>query len=152
MLKKLVATLAAVLVAFVAAAALYVYDSGFAMVQIRDGHRSFTVPVPLVVAEVGLVFAARSQVGNSGEILEQCRRVLPVVLTELEKSSDVTFVDIVNGRDSVQVEKAGSDLIVNIESQDEKVRVRAPVRSLTRILRRTFLVSAEQVLPGTVRF
>lgn len=155
MLRKMAAALAGIVVAVFAAAALYIYDSGFATVQIREGHSSFTVPVPLAFVEVGLLFISASHQNRLPEPLVYCREVLPAVLTELEETTDVTFVDVVNGKDSVQVQKAGSNLIVQVESLNEKVRVKAPVRSLTRILRRVLAVHSahpEKTSPVALKF
>src|SRR5690606_1407142 len=123
-----------------AAGALYVYDAGFATVQVEDEHRSFTLPVPLAVAEVGVHYLAAAHQNRLPKPIAHLREALPRLLAALEETADATLLKIVRNRESVLLQKAGGLLILKVECPTEKVQIKAPVKRLTKILRRALAV------------
>lgn len=143
---KLVKVTALALASLLVTVAGYVAHTGIATVSVEnaspDGGR-ILVPVPMAVAHVALA-------AMPDEELEELRREVgpyaPVLVTlaeELEDTPDCVLVEVIDHHNRVVIRKEGRKLRIDVTSGAERVRVKVPIRSLSRI--------TEQVLhPGTI--
>ena len=93
-------------------------------------HHIFVV-APAILAPVGMHFVPRHHLR---EAAEQIRPHLPEIraaLESLREAEDMTFVDVKDHDQHVQVKKDGGSIVVNVTDQDENVYVSVPIRAIS---------------------
>lgn len=118
------ASIAVVLGVVVAATGVMVVD-----VKKADGTR-FVVPMPLLLVQVGVVFApVQTAAAGLERQVARVRQYLPVaaeVLAAVAESPDFDLAKVDNGDEHVRVRKVGDSLHIRVESLRENVDVNVP--------------------------
>jgi hypothetical protein len=132
-----------VLLAFasVAMAAAAIYGSGTIAVDVRDGAGTdVSVHVPAALANVALGLVPDSLVEEAlRDAPPEVEPILPAVRDawrELEESRDFVLVQVVDGDDSLRVEKRGKQLVVRVEFDDGDVHVTVPLKTVRKLVRK----------------
>lgn len=111
-------------------------QNGIAIVDVtnhRNGSRIF-VPVPMVLGNVGISLLPDHAFRNVQRELAPHRGLLEAAVQELSNCPDGPFVEVESNRDHVLIEKRGDNLIVNVNSKDEEVCVKVPLRGTGKLL------------------
>ncbi|HSE42360.1 MAG TPA: hypothetical protein VLH08_16460 [Acidobacteriota bacterium] len=133
---KIVAIGIAGMMMFSCMVGFYAIQSGIAIIDVRDkvsGKHVF-VPVP-----VGLVNASVNML--PGHVLNQVRgnlgthhKIVRQLSIELEKIPDTNFVEIQKGDEHVLVSKNGRNLVIDVDTPEQSIYVRVPIRSTSDLL------------------
>ncbi len=109
----------------------YAFHSGIAVIDVRDkveGKHVF-IPVPVGLLNHGINMLP-------GQMLHQVRgelgphhRIIQKLSTELEKIPDTDFVEIRKSNERILISKSGRNLIIDVDTPNESVYVRVPIRS-----------------------
>lgn len=116
-------------------AGIVVYQSGILIVDVNDkvaGHHVY-LPVPMLLADVGLTLMPSSSYQDLQRELGPHREVLKALSRELANCPDSTFVEVQTRQENVKIAKEGDDLIVNVVSPDANVHIEVPLSSTERI-------------------
>ncbi len=112
---------------------------GVATVRIEDRRDDLdlTLPVPMALVDLALAIAEgglRSEAAHHGFDARWAMLAPEIteLLRELEASPDATFVEIVDGRDTVRVAKRAGKFHVEISEPGCDIRVSVPARGLRR--------------------
>ncbi len=109
----------------------YAVQSGIAIIDVRDkveGRHVF-IPVPVGLVNHGINMLP-------GQMLQQVRgelgphhRIIQKLSNELEKIPDTDFVEIQKSDGRIVISKSGRNLIIHVDTPNESVYVRVPIRS-----------------------
>jgi len=108
-----------------------------AVVRVQEKHpggANLWIPVPVGLARVALHFVPREDLP---QLDPEARRYLPVarrIAQELAVAPDGVLVEVRSDDEQVLIVKRGGDLVVEVESLDEHVRVSLPAAALDEIL------------------
>jgi hypothetical protein len=111
--------------------------TGTAVVRVqekRPGGANLLIPVPVGLARVALNFVPREELP---QLDPEAERYLPVarrIAQELAVAPDGVLVEVRSDDEKVRIVKRGGDLIVEVESPEEHVRVSLPAVALDEIL------------------
>jgi hypothetical protein len=114
----------------------YAIQSGIAVIDFRDkveGKHVF-VPVPVGLVNHGINMLP-------GHMLQQVRgdigphnRIIQQLATELENIPDTDFVEIQKANERVLISKSGRNLIIDVDTPEESIYVRVPIRSTSSLI------------------
>jgi hypothetical protein len=114
-----------------AAGVATVYDAGLIRVHVvekkQDG-KNIHVFVPGVAVPVILKLAPDRELAKAGREVREYLPVIQAALDGLEECPDTVFVEVISAREHVRVEKKGSLLLVNVDTDDEAVSVAVPLK------------------------
>lgn len=109
----------------------YAIQSGIAVIDFRDkieGKHVF-VPIPVGLVNHGINMFP-------GHVLQQVRgdigphhRIIQQLSSELENLPDTDFVEIQKANERMLISKSGRNLIINVDTPEESIYVRVPIRS-----------------------
>lgn len=124
------------------ALAATVAASGIVTIRVQesgpDGVRLF-VPVPAAALDLGLGVATLAiPAGELARLRAEAapyHEALDALARGLEDCPDATLVEVVTDRESVRVTKRGGTLVVDVDADDDRVRVALPARTLTKVVR-----------------
>lgn len=109
------------------------FSEGTVVVNVKEkkpeGHQVFVV-APATLATWGVRFVPEEHLRN---MPPEARQALPAVIAaarELENIPDAVLVEVENNREHVKIEKRGSDLVVDVDSDKETVHVSIPLRAV----------------------
>jgi hypothetical protein len=131
-MKPLLAGLAAIPLAL----GLLVYATGLAIVDVREGGPDGThliVPVPLALANVGLLFVHQKHQQVDCAEFAPYREAALRLARELRRAPDARFVEVEDSQEHVTVDKVGDILVVEVHDGDEDVLVRVPLAALEKL-------------------
>lgn len=111
---------------------------GIAMVHVEEKSSdgiSLTIPVPLVLVEVAMAFVPAEERLRIKEELTEALPLAQAALAELANiQDDATLVEVETPDETVYVGLKSGDLLVDVNSRDEYVRVEVPVRGVRNVL------------------
>jgi hypothetical protein len=118
----------------------YVLTGGFARVEVDSSEGSFSIPVPLRLADVGLAIASRALPAEALDDLHaEIGPMLPVlerVADELGRFPEGEIVRVRDGASHVLIAQRGGRFIVDVESGDGDVHVSLPRKAASRFVRK----------------
>jgi hypothetical protein len=109
----------------------YAIQSGIAVVDVRDkvGGKHVFVPIPVGLVNTGLnIMPGNISQKFRGE-LGSHHRIIQKLSTELEKLPDTEFVEVQTKRERILVSKSGRNLIIDVDTPEQSIYVRVPIRS-----------------------
>lgn len=133
MVLKIFAGFTAAVLALLGAGLLFLFQGGIATVYVEDSELSFWVPVPVNALLLGVHFIPDDELAKARVDLVPYRDLISAALQELEDCPDSVFVDVDSGTDHVQVRKQDDNLIVDVDSDGEKVFIKVPLRSVKKL-------------------
>lgn len=112
-----------------------VQQAGIVYVRVEDKTDGVTlrIPVPLALADIALSFIPPDELREARRELRELEPLIKAVFQNLDDLEDATFVEVHSSTERVLVYKDGDDLIVDVESPDERVYVEIPIQGLERI-------------------
>ncbi len=120
-------------------AAVVVHQQGIIEVQVHektpDGANLY-IPVPMAFVNLALSFVPASELREAGAEVRQYRELVAAVTETLANCPDGVLVDVVDGRDSVQVIKLGGRIEVHVDNDQEKVDVKIPLHGVNRVVQK----------------
>ncbi len=110
---------------------------GTVVVRVEEkwpGGDSFTIPVPLALARVAAGFVPTSHLGEHAGDLQLASELAALVADELAAYPDTVLVEVTDRHESVLVHTTDSDLVVDVNSDHERVYVRVPLWGASQVL------------------
>lgn len=115
-----------------------IHHAGFIVVDVQNktkGERVF-VPVPMLFVNLALDVVPDHRLARLSSRLQDKDEWLAAVTGELSKCPDGTFVEIESRENQVLVAKKGGNILIDVNSQDEEVHLRIPIRSTAKAVAR----------------
>ncbi len=106
------------------------YSFGAISVSVTEkqpGGHHLWVPVPALVVPVGLRFVPREDLREAAAKLRPWLPAIRAASVELEKCDDARLVEVKNHEEHVTIEKHGGYLVIDVDSEEEKVHVSVPL-------------------------
>lgn len=131
--------LLAVSLASVGAAGALVINEGVIRVHVQEKHEggeNIHIIVPAAIVPLGLAFVPEKQWQRAAREIRMAAPILQAVAAELYRLPDTVFVEVRDGDTHVLVQKIGSSIVVDVDSDDETVHVSFPIRTLFRVANR----------------
>jgi hypothetical protein len=118
--------------------AAVLYETGIFYVEVQekkaDGHHLY-IPVPVVLAHAAIACVPDKELRGVRAELTPRRDLIVAACNAIGDCPDGAFVEYRNGdQEHVTVTKRGSYLLVDVDSKDEKVKVRVPVWSVRNLV------------------
>jgi hypothetical protein len=109
----------------------YAFQSGIAVIDVRDkvGGKHVFVPVPVGLVNSGIDMLPGNMLQQVRGDLGRHHAIIKKLSVELEKMPDTDFVEIQTKRERILVSKSGRNLIVDVDTPEESIYVRVPIRS-----------------------
>ena len=119
-------------------AGVYIASGGIAVCEIDTPEVSFTVPVPMRLADLGLAIAMHAMPRHELEQLrEEVGQFVPLIETALEGIADVpdgtVLVSVKTGEEEVYIARERGKLVIDVQSPDATVHIKVPARSMRRL-------------------
>jgi hypothetical protein len=133
--KVLAVILGAYLVLFAALGAA-IYATGLIVVDVKDkvhNHRVL-VPVPMLLVHTAVSLVPDHLMKQADVQKEVDMKWVHAAAEALADCPDATFVDVRTKRESVTVAKKGGNLTLNVDTRDEQVYMRFPIRGMERVV------------------
>jgi hypothetical protein len=133
---KIVAIGIAGMMMFFCMVGFYAVQSGIAVVDVRDkvAGKHIFVPVPIGLMNAGVNMLPGHVLNQVRGTLGTHHKVVRQLSTELEKLPDTNFVEIQKGEEHVLVSKSGRNLVIDVDTPEQSVYVRVPIRSTSDLL------------------
>src|SRR5262245_15055929 len=135
MLKIIAITLTGVMV-LICMMTFYAFQTGIAVVSVRDnvhGKHVF-VPVPVGLMNLGLNVIPGEMLSQLRNDLGPHRKIVQSLANELENIPDADFVEVQGQRERVLISKSGRNLIIDVQTPEETVYVSVPIRATGNIV------------------
>jgi hypothetical protein len=119
-----------------AMATAYTFHEGVIRVDVDDAkgegiHLHFWVPATIV--PVALQFAPKQNLRDATTHAKAFLPVLRVLSKELEKYPNAAFIEVQNDCQHVQIRTENGSLRIDVDSPDENVHLRVPLKTLGHI-------------------
>jgi len=133
MLMKLGILFLAIGFSLVAVAGIVIQQTGVLIVDVqsKDGH--VFLPIPLLLVNTALNFASVSDRVNLPEQLDTHSDLIQAAANELLHCPDGPFVEVNSPHDKVLISKKGANIIVDVNSREEKVYVQIPIKATGKV-------------------
>jgi hypothetical protein len=99
----------------------------------KDARPSFTVPVPAAFINAFADAATVHGIECDGE-LEAWRPAINAAMEEFDRYPDMTFLEIDDYDDHVEVRKAGGKMIIDVDADEAVVQVSIPPRTVRKFV------------------
>jgi hypothetical protein len=129
----ILAKIALGLCATVAVGTGYLVQDGFVHVGVDEYRADGThvhLIVPAMAGPIAAYFVPERDLRGAERDLRPYLPMIREVAKELGKLPDTEFVEVRSGTDHVQIKKAGGGLNIEVESEQEHVRVWVPLRAV----------------------
>jgi len=118
--------------------ATVVYQTGIFYVEVQekrpDGHHLY-IPVPVVLAHAAVACVPDKELEHVRAELAPHKNLVVAACDAISDCPDGAFVEYKNGdEEHVTVTKSGGYLLVDVDSRDEKVKVRVPIWSVRNLV------------------
>ncbi len=138
MLAKIATSLLLFIGAGIFMLATVLYQTGIFYVEVQekkpDGHHLY-IPVPVVLAHAAVACVPDKELREVRAELAPRRDLIVAACNAISDCPDGAFVEYSNGdREHVTVSKRGGYLLVDVDSRDEKVKVRVPIWSVRNLV------------------
>ena len=114
----------------------YAFQTGIAVVNVHDkvNGKHLFVPVPVGLVNVGLNIIPGEMLRQVRNDLGPHRKILQSFANELENLPDTDFVEVQSKRERVLISKIGRNMIIDVQTPEESVYVRFPIRATGNIV------------------
>jgi len=114
---------------------IYIIHAGFVVVHVKSSDANLWVPVPIALgsmigAFVNLPLACKPEFEKALEYREAATEIL----SQLKNLPDADLVEVTKPKEHVRIFKRGNSLCIDVDSDNEKVKVRVPLRTAERLL------------------
>ncbi len=138
MLAKIATSLLLFIGAGIFMLATVLYQTGIFYVEVQekkpDGHHLY-IPVPVVLAHAAVACVPDKELKEVRAELTPRRDLIVAACNAISDCPDGAFVEYSNGdQEHVTVSKRGGYLLVDVDSRDEKVKVRVPIWSVRNLV------------------
>ncbi len=138
MLAKIATSLLLFIGAGIFMLATVLYQTGIFYVEVQekrpDGHHLY-IPVPVVLAHAAVACVPDKELKEVRAELTPRRDLIVAACDAISDCPDGAFVEYTNGdQEHVTVAKRGGYLLVDVDSRDEKVKVRVPIWSVRNLV------------------
>jgi hypothetical protein len=89
------------------------------------------VIAPALLAPIGVRLVPRRHLEQAAAELQKNLPAIRAALEGLQGADDMTFVDVNEPDEHVQVSKSGGSIVVNVVDKDETVYVSVPIRAIS---------------------
>ena len=116
-----------------------VYEAGAIDVRVHENHAKGTnlhLIAPAALVPVGLEFVPDKVFRKCGPQVRPWLPAIKVAVEELQKYSDVTFVEVEDGHDHVTIKKLADKMVIDVNSPDETVHVAVPLKTIKSVLKK----------------
>lgn len=117
---------------------LWVKSLGMISVQVaehRPGGSNVNLQIPGVLASAGLMFFPDVVCAEVADNMDNhWGTVVKAIESELATCPDAVFVEVTGSDENVLIRKEGVHLVIDIDSDDETVHVRVPLKLVTGVL------------------
>jgi hypothetical protein len=116
--------------------AVYIIHAGFVVVHVRSPQANIWVPVPIGLGHiigsfVNVPVACRPELENALEYREAAMEIL----SQMKDLPDADLIEVTKPNEHVQIFKRGDSLCIEVNSANEKVKARVPLRTVEHLLR-----------------
>jgi len=122
-----------------------IHHAGFIVVDVQNkakGERVF-VPVPMLFVNLALDVVPDQRLARLSARLQDKDEWLAALTRELSECPDGTFVEIESREDQVSVAKKGGNILIDVNSSEEEVHLRFPIRSTAKAFTRLAEINAQ---------
>lgn len=127
-----------------------IHQAGFIVIDVHDkanGKRVFA-PVPMLFVNLALDMVPDQRLAALSTRLQGKDEWVAAVSRELSECPDGTFVEIENREDHVSVAKKGGNILIDVNSQEEEVHLRFPIRSTAKAVARIAEIDSQRSESG----
>jgi len=106
------------------------------MIQVKvfekraEGHH-IRVIAPALLLPIGMHFAPKDSISEASSEIQPWLPTIRAALAQLRECDDFAFVEVNEPGRQVRVAKSGGSLVVDVNSEEESVRVSAPIRAMS---------------------
>jgi hypothetical protein len=109
-------------------------SEGFVEVKVVETrpevHHVFVV-APAILAPIGMHFVPKRHLAEAARQIQPWMPAIRTALQQLRDTDNMTFVDVREPGEHVQVTKDGGSIIVDVVDKDETVHVSVPIRAIS---------------------
>ena len=112
-----------------------VLKDGMVVVDFKDrtdNSRVF-VPVPLSFVNLGLKMLPNEKLHEANLKLAGCEQYLQAASDHLMELPDVKFVEVKTPREKFELQKRGSHLVLDLDTEDQQVHISVPIRGMKKV-------------------
>jgi hypothetical protein len=109
-------------------------SEGFVEVKVVETrpevHHVFVV-APAIIAPIGMHFVPKRHLAEAARQIQPWMPTIRAALQQLRDADNMTFVDVREPGEHVQVTKDGGSITVDVVDKDETVHVSVPIRAIS---------------------
>lgn len=112
-----------------------VLKDGMVVVDVKDrtdNSRVF-VPVPLSLVNFGLKMLPSKKLHEANAKLVGCDEFIQAASDQLMQLPDVKFVEVRTPREKFDLQKQGSHLVMDLDTEDQQVHISIPIRGMKKV-------------------
>src|SRR5262245_29402452 len=144
MFLKLGILLLALGISLFAVAGIVIQQTGLMIVHVQDRNGHIFLPIPMIFVNTALHFTTISNHVKVPPELNRHYSSIRSVSNELLNCPDGPFVQVESPKERVSVSKEGSNLIIDINSDREKVFVQIPIEATGKTIAQLSTLQADQ--------
>lgn len=109
-------------------------SEGFVEVKVVESrpevHHIFVV-APAILGPIGMHFVPRRHLAEASRQMKPWMPTIRAALEQLRETDNMTFVNVKEPGEHVQVTKDGGSIVVDVVDKDETVHVSVPIRAIS---------------------
>ena len=117
-----------------AIAGIVIQQTGLMIVDVQDGDGRVFLPIPMLLVNGALSFASISDKITVPHELKQNSDIMQAAADELMRCPDGPFVEVNTRDDQILISKKGSNMIIDVKSDDQKMYVQIPIHATGKTL------------------
>jgi hypothetical protein len=129
MFLKLGVILLAFGVSLFAVAGIVIQQTGLLIVDVQDRDWHVFLPIPMLLVNTALAFAPVADQIKVPHEINRHSELIQTAANELMLCPDGPFVEVKSPTDQVLVSKKGANIIVDVQSNDEKIYIQVPIKA-----------------------
>lgn len=118
---------------FVAVAGIVIQKTGVLIVDVQSKDGRVILPIPMLLLNTAVNFASMTGEVSIPDEFNTHSDVVQAAANELMRCPDGPFVEVTTPNERVLVSKKGSNIIVDVKSEDEKVYVQIPIQATGKV-------------------
>jgi hypothetical protein len=101
------------------------------VVQKHPESHHIHVIAPALLLTIGTHFAPKERMAEASAEIRPWLPTIRATFEQLRECGDIAFVEVKEPGRQVRVAKSGGSIVVDVESEEESVRVSAPIRAMS---------------------
>lgn len=126
---KIAALSLAIAFSLFAVAGIVVQKTGLLIVDVQDRDGRVFLPIPMLLVNGALSFAPLNDKVSVPHEFQNHSDLLEAAASELSRCPDGPFLEVDSPDTKVLIEKRGQNMIVNVNSDSEKIYIQIPIRA-----------------------